>query len=346
MMMKKIVHICTFCFVVLISAGAVTNPISNIFIQKMKKESEPVWNHQNPLLEQVIEQKERYEERAIDARIDKVWKAVPGYNGIEIDVQASYDKMKRLEKFDENKLVFKEISPSIHLEDLPVAPIYRGNEEKPMVTFLINVAWGNEHIPEMLKVLNKHHIHTTFFLDGSWVKKNRHLATMIMEEGHEIGNHAYSHPNMAQLTMSRINEEIVKTNEIIEATINVSPKWFAPPSGSFNQTVVDQAALHGMKTVLWTVDTIDWRNPEQHVMTERVLSQVHNGAMILMHPTEVTARSLETLITEIEKKGLFIGTVSELLSEKRISMHTALDSSRGISGDQYNNFKQRGSDYN
>ncbi len=100
-----------------------------------------------------------------------------------------------------------------------------------------------------------------FFFDGSWVKNNPNLAMMLLEEGHEIGNHAYSHPDMSKLTIARINEEIMKTNQVIEATMDVTPKWFAPPSGSYNQTVVEQAAKQGMNTVLWTVDTVDWRKP-------------------------------------------------------------------------------------
>ena len=82
--------------------------------------------------------------------------------------------------------------------DLDPQPIYRGNPEKPMVALLINVAWGNEYIPKILKTLNDHEAKATFFLDGSWGKKNPDLALMIYEEGHEIGNHAYSHPDLKQ----------------------------------------------------------------------------------------------------------------------------------------------------
>src|SRR5690606_24242439 len=142
----------------------------------------------------------------------------------------------------------------------------------------------------MLKVLNEYDLHTTFFLDGSWVKNNPSLVTMIYEEGHEIGNHAYSHPNMSKLTVQRMDEEIRRTNEAIQAIIDQTPTWFGPPSGDFNQTVVERAAFQGMKTVLWTVDTIDWRKPHPDEMVERVLSKVHHGAMILMHPTEPTAK--------------------------------------------------------
>ena len=115
----------------------------------------------------------------IDAKIDRVWKAIPGYNGLGINIEASYKKMKANGEFDKNKIVYEEIPPNIHLEDLESEPIYRGNPQKPMVAFLINVAWGNEYIPGILKTLDEHQIKATFFFDGSWVKKNPDLAKMI-----------------------------------------------------------------------------------------------------------------------------------------------------------------------
>lgn len=254
----------------------------------------------------------------IDAKVDTVWKAIPGYNGLEVDVKASYKKMKKQGKFDESKIVFKEIPPNIHLKDLGSEPIYRGNPEKPMVAFLINVAWGNEYIPTILKALDKHEIKSTFFFDGSWVKKNPDLAKQIKEAGHEIGNHAYSHPDLQKRSLAETTEELKKTNDVIEETLGVIPNWFAPPSGSFNKTTLQVADQLNMKTILWTVDTVDWRNPATAEMINRIVSKVENGSMVLMHPTKPTAEGMESMITEIKAKGYKLGTVSDLLSEKRV----------------------------
>ncbi|CAM3988789.1 polysaccharide deacetylase family protein [Lederbergia lenta] len=261
---------------------------------------------------------EQNKEEAIDARVDSVWKAIPGYNGMEVNIQSSYKKMKANGKFDKSKIVFNQISPNIHLKDLPPEPIYRGNPEKPMVSLLINVAWGNEYIPTILQTLKDHRVKATFFFDGSWVKKNPKLAMMIDKEGHEIGNHAYSHPDLQQRSKADTLEEIKKTNDIIEATLGKKTKWFAPPSGSFNQNTIQVAHDLDMKTILWTVDTVDWRKPETSEMVSRVVSKVENGSMVLMHPTKPVAEGLKTMITEIKAKELRIGTVSDLMSEKRV----------------------------
>lgn len=73
-----------------------------------------------------------------------------------------------------------------------------------------------------------------------------------------------------------------------------------------------------MGTVMWTVDTIDWQKPAPSALQTRVLSKIHNGAMILMHPTDPTAESLEALITKIKDKGYALGTVTELMDETRL----------------------------
>ena len=262
---------------------------------------------------------DQHEIEPIDAKIDRVWKAIPGYNGLGVNIKASYKKMKANGEFDKNKIVYKEIPPNIHLEDLDSEPIYRGNPQKPMVAFLINVAWGNEYIPGILKVLNEHQTKATFFFDGSWVKKNPDLAKMIKEAGHEIGNHAYSHPDLKQRSVAQTTEELKKTNDVIKATLGITPIWFAPPSGSFNEATIQVADQLDMKTILWTVDTVDWRKPATSEMVRRVVSKVENGSMVLMHPTKPTAEGMERMITDIKAKGLQLGTVSDLISEKRVN---------------------------
>jgi peptidoglycan-N-acetylglucosamine deacetylase len=258
----------------------------------------------------------------IDAKVDRVWKAIPGYNGLAVSIEASYKKMKKGGNFDENKVVYKEVPPNVHLEDLPSEPIYRGNPQKAMVALLINVAWGNEYIPEILKILNGHQTKATFFFDGSWVKKNPDLARLIKEGGHEIGNHAYSHPDLKQRSKDETIVEISKTNDVIKETLGIKPKWFAPPSGSFNQVTIQVADQLDMKTILWTVDTVDWRKPATSEMVQRVLTKVENGSMVLMHPTRPVAEGIGTMITKIKAKGYQLGTVSDLMSEKRIGFQS------------------------
>ncbi|WP_328701075.1 polysaccharide deacetylase family protein [Aquibacillus kalidii] len=269
------------------------------------------------LLEKIKEKKAKYEEEPQNAKIDKVWKKMPGRNGIEVNVEKSYEKMKEMGKFKEELLVYDQVEPEVNLDDLPPSPIYKGHPEKNMVSFLINVAWGTDNIPSILNSLKKEKVKATFFIEGKWASENTDLVKMIQEEGHLIGNHAYNHPDMNKLSKAENVEQMERTNEILEAIVGETPKWFAPPSGSFNDEVVKSASDLGMNTILWSVDTIDWKKPSTSVMVNRVMSKIHPGAMILMHPTDVIEQGIDELILNIKQKEYKIGTVDKLLNTKR-----------------------------
>ncbi|EDL63998.1 polysaccharide deacetylase family protein [Bacillus sp. SG-1] len=307
----------TVCVVAAIIS--VSNPMTSQYVSSLKEGPVSAVDAKPEKLMDIIKQEaEKFEVPPIDAKNDPVWKGTPGYNGLEVNIKSSYEKMKDEGVFDSDRLVFDQVSPEVHLSDLPPLPIYRGNPEKPMASFIINVAWGNEYIPDMLATLKKHQVYATFFLEGRWVKENPDLAKMIADSGHEIGNHSYSHPKMETLSGARIREEISKTNDIIEATTGKRVKLFGPPSGGFNEEVVKIAGEYKMKTILWSVDTIDWQKPVPNVIVERVTSKLHNGALILMHPTASTSTALPALIAAIKQEELRIGTVSSLLKEERI----------------------------
>ncbi len=317
--MKKKLPIIVFVFLLLVSYQTMKQPAAVTYIESMKEQAEVVSISKDTLYQEIESKSSNYEVKAQNAKIDKVWKKMPGLNGQIVDIESSYEQMRKIGKFDEKRLVFKETKPAIHLHELGAEPIYRGHPDKKMNAFLINVAWGDEHLINMLDTLRKHQVKATFFLEGKWVKKSTELAKKIVADGHEIGNHSYNHPDMRTLTRERALEQIIKTNRQIEESLGIKPKWFAPPSGSFKQETIKLAAQEGMETIMWTVDTIDWQKPSPEVLQKRVLGKIHNGAMILMHPTDSTSKSLDALITQMKERGYKLGTVSELLSEKRQS---------------------------
>jgi len=252
----------------------------------------------------------------IDARKDPVWKAIPGLNGVQVDVEATLRKARQADG-QRIPLVAKQIPPQVSLDDLGPLPIYKGHEAKRQVALMINVAWGTEYLPRIMETLETYRVHATFFLDGSWTAKNPALAKTIAQRGHELGNHAYTHPDMAKLDKERTLRELVRTSEAIRRATGVQPKVFAPPSGSYTDLTVQTAHAQGMRTILWSVDTIDWQKPPAATITDRVLSRVHRGALILMHPTEPTADALRSMVEGLQGKGYELVTVSELLAPTR-----------------------------
>ncbi|MNZ94669.1 Peptidoglycan-N-acetylmuramic acid deacetylase PdaA precursor [compost metagenome] len=253
----------------------------------------------------------------VDAVVDRVWKAIPGYNGLEIDVESTYRNALLAPK-EPIKLVYRQIEPKVSLNELGAEPIYRGNPAKPMVSLMINVAWGNQYIVPMLDILDEENVKVTFFLDGSWLSKNPELATEMLKRGHEMENHAYTHPNMSTLSRARATVEIEKTQKLLKESLGVTNKWFAPPSGDFDQETVEIASSLGLKTVLWTVDTVDWRNPSPESIVAKITSKAEPGTLVLMHPTASSSKALKAMIRGIKAKGLQLGTVSQTLSAERL----------------------------
>lgn len=261
-----------------------------------------------------------HDQQAIEPRVDKIWGLIPGYNGLIVDREGTLQLVNKQKPISEEEVLFiwEEVKPSIDLRELGPYPVYRGNPEKPTVSLMFNVAWGTEYLDVILNILNEYHVKSTFFVDGSWLKENTDMAKRIVDEGHEIGNHAYSHPQMSKLTDERIRGEIARTEELINEITGQSSSYFAPPSGDYNQRVVEIAYELNLTTVLWTLDTIDWQKPTKTVILNRIIPEVENGNLILLHPTKSSVDALPELITEIEKKGLKITTVKETLSPDRI----------------------------
>ncbi len=316
-MNNKLSQFLAICIICGLSWMLVQNPLTKSYLASINGEPADPVSGKDSLYEEIQQAAEKYNQEPVDAVVDRVWKKTPGYNGIEIDVEKSYKKMKAKGMYKDKLLVFKEPAPAVHLKDLPPSPIYRANPNKPSVSFIINVAWGNEYIAPMLDTLKKHRVKATFVLEGRWVKNNPEMAKTIAKEGHELGNHSYTHPDMQKLSLQASMKEIDDTNKVIQEVTGVKPALFGPPSGSFNEMTVKAASNLGMETILWTVDTVDWRKPAPDVLINRVVTKLHNGALVLMHPTDSTSKSLETLITSIEKTYEII-PVGEALSEKRI----------------------------
>jgi probable sporulation protein (polysaccharide deacetylase family) len=267
------------------------------------------------LMERIRQMAEAERIAPIDAKVDPVWKAIPGYNGRELDIEQTFKLSRGQPRIHP---VYREVPPRVQLEDLGAHPIYKGNPQKPMVSLMINVAWGNEYLPGMLKTLRENNVKATFFLDGSWLSKFPEEARAILADGHEIGNHGYSHKDMSKLSRDAAYEEINRTTKLIKETLGVDVTLFAPPSGDYDEETVDLAHELKLKTILWTLDTVDWKKPAPSWIIQRIATRLEPGALILMHPTDSSSRALPELIRSIKSQGLTPGTVSELLSPSRV----------------------------
>lgn len=194
-----------------------------------------------------------------------------------------------------------------------INPIYLGNTGEKAVALMINVDWGDDILPEMLKVLQAKDVKVTFFISGRFAKKFPDLITAINQDGHEIGNHGYYHPHPDRISEEANKKEIMDT-EAVFRQLNV--RWsnlFAPPYGEHGPLVLEAAHALGYKTIMWTVDTVDWKEPPPATILKRVFDKADNGALILMHPKKCTLSALPALIDGIKEREYEIKTVSAIL---------------------------------
>ena len=193
--------------------------------------------------------------------------------------------------------------------------IYYGNKNSNKVSLMINVYWGEEFLDDILKILDENGVKTTFFVGGCWCNKNVEMLEKICEKGHEIANHGYNHLDAVKLNFESLQKEIKTTEQIVYNACGKTTNLFAPPSGSVNSEVVKNALNLGYKTIMWTHDTIDWRDKDENLIFTRATKNVIGGDLILMHPTLKTKNSLDNIIKTLKNKGLEVDTVSNVISE-------------------------------
>lgn len=192
-------------------------------------------------------------------------------------------------------------------------PISNGNTAAPKIAFACNIFSGEEFLPAMLNTLDTTDSKITFFIGGSWGKRFPNLVTELAKRGHELGNHTYSHPHPNTLSKDKNKEQILRAEQLITDLTKIKTTLYAPPYGEYNDTVLLAADELGYRTIMWTIDTIDWQNPSPEIIINRVMKKVNNGAIILIHPTKSTAEALPELIKQLKSKGYTITTVSDIL---------------------------------
>ncbi len=191
--------------------------------------------------------------------------------------------------------------------------LYRKAEDGVGVSLMFNVYWGTEEVYRILDILQAGNAKATFFIGGSWADDNVQCLRDIYARGHEIGNHGYFHKEHAKLSEEENRKEISSCNQFIQLALGVSPTLFAPPSGSYGEHTLVAANGLGMKSILWSKDTIDWRDKDKEVIYKRATSGVTVGDFVLLHPMKETADALERILQYYKNNSLQTVTVSENL---------------------------------
>jgi len=161
----------------------------------------------------------------------------------------------------------------------------------------------------LLEELEKLDVRATFFLLGINILENENIVKELYLKGHTIGNHTYSHKNLNSLSSQKQKEEIDKTNELIKSIIQITPKYFRPPYGNKNNNTL---SVTDMTFILWSVDTLDWQSRNADKVSNKIISNVKDGDIILLHDIyKSSVQGAVKAITKLQKEGYVFLSLEE-----------------------------------
>ncbi|MFT9846686.1 polysaccharide deacetylase family protein [Aneurinibacillus sp. REN35] len=222
-------------------------------------------------------------------------------------------------------LMFILLTPSMLAHSAAIRPekeaVYQVKTSEKVMAFTFDDGPHPVYTRKALKVLNKHHAKATFFVTGERAERFASVIKDMNRQGHEIGNHTYSHPSMRKITSSQLEKEIQKTDEVIRSLTGEHPVFFRPPGGIQNENVFKAAKKKNHTVVIWSrhQDTKDWSNPGVEKMVRQITQHAKPGQIVLLHDSGVnrtqTVKALDRALSILSKEGYRFVTLSELLHQ-------------------------------
>ena len=200
-------------------------------------------------------------------------------------------------------------------------PIYCVQRDQKLASVSFDAAWGNEDTQQLIDILDRYQVQATFFLVGDYLERNPDLVRRMVDEGHTVGNHTWSHGDMASIAdPAAFQSELERVAAAYESiTGREMEKYYRPPRGIYSESNLQMAQTLGYKTVFWSLAYVDWEQdhqPTAEAAFEKLLPRIHNGAVVLLHSTSTTnAAILDELLTKWEDMGYRFAPISALFEE-------------------------------
>lgn len=190
--------------------------------------------------------------------------------------------------------------------------------DEKILYLTFDCGYENGNTPAILEALKKHNAPAAFFVVGNFIRDNPDLIKQMVKEGHTVGNHTFSHPDMSQIsTRESFSQELSKTEALYqEVTGQEMIRWYRPPRGIYSIENLNMAKELGYHTFFWSLAYVDWLQDDQPTPEEafdKLLGRVHPGAIVLLHNTSRTnGQILDELLTRWEEMGYSFGSLDQL----------------------------------
>ena len=195
---------------------------------------------------------------------------------------------------------------------------FLADTEKNTIYLTFDAGYENGHTASILDTLKKHDVKAAFFLVGNYIKTNPELVKRMCEEGHIVGNHTYTHPDMSKISdMESFKKEITSLEALYKQTTGSEmPRFYRPPQGKYSESNLKQSQQLGYKTVFWSLAYVDWyenNQPTKQQAFDKLLPRIHPGAVVLLHSTSRTNDEiLDELLTKWKEMGYLFGSLDEI----------------------------------
>lgn len=192
--------------------------------------------------------------------------------------------------------------------------IYRGEKD---LALTFDIGWGDKKAEPILDLLKKRNVKSaTFFLAGSWAERHPDLVNQIVKDGYEIGILGYNYVDYSSADDAKIKKDILMAQEVFRKLNVQGIKVLRAPTGHFDERTLAIAERYGYTVVHWSIDSKDWTNPGVKIIAENV-KNAKKGDIVLLHASDSakqTAKALPFILDDIQKRGLKLVTVSEMIA--------------------------------
>lgn len=185
--------------------------------------------------------------------------------------------------------------------------ICMGNKDKKYIYITFDEGYEAGYTPKILDVLNENNVKGTFFITAHYLNTQEELVKRMIDEGHIVGNHTVNHKSMPSLTEEKVKSEIMELHQTVNEKFGYEMKFIRPPMGEFSEKTLNITSSLGYKTVMWSFAYKDWdekSQPQLEDSKKKVLDNVHNGEIMLLHANSKTnTEILDSIIKEIKNMG-------------------------------------------
>jgi len=203
-------------------------------------------------------------------------------------------------------------------------PIYCVERDDNKIALTFDCAWGNSNTDALLAILKKENVRATFFVTGEFCDKYPEDVLKMFKAGHEIQNHSDKHPHIEGININDLIADTREAGRKIRMITDTQPTLYRGPYGEYDNNSIFTVEGMGYKYVQWSVDSVDWQEPDAKTMTKKVVGATKSGAILLFHNDLAnTTEALPDIISQLKEKGFDFVPVSDIIYKENYRVDNA-----------------------